>query len=152
MYIYMHPPRPTHGNPLKYKRETSIHPTISSNDGVSKSIIVGANASSITSAEARCNWPNNDCFSRPSRHSCASNTFSRRAFAAQAGSRATSDGRGILTIITETFRLQGQRLPRPRITITTSTTSPDPESIMAILVTYTSDPNNYKIQNIICAF
>ena len=43
IYIYMHPPRPTHGNPFKYKRETS------NPHGVSKSIVVGANTSSITS-------------------------------------------------------------------------------------------------------
>ena len=147
----MHPPRPTHDNSLIQTR--NFHPTISSYDGVSKSIVVGAKTSSITSAAARCNWPNSDCFSRPNRHSCASTTFSRRrTFAAQAGSRATSDGRGIVTSIAEAFRLHWPRLPRPRIAITTGTTSPDPESIVAILITYSSDPNSYKIQNTTCDF
>ena len=151
IYIYIYPPSPPHPRQSIKIQTRNIHPTISSYDGVSKSIVVGASTSSITSAVARCNCPNSNCFSRPSRHSCASTTFSRRrTFAAQAGSRATSDGRGIVTSIAETFRLQGPRLPRPRIAITTGTTSPDPESIVAILVTYSSDPNSYKIQNITC--
>ena len=153
MYIYIHAPSPPHPRQFIKIQTRNFHPTISSYDAVSKSIVVGASTSSITSAEARCNWPNSDCFSRPSRHSCASTTFNRRrTFAAQAGSRATSDGRGIVTSIAETFRLQGPRLPRPRIAITTGATSPDPESIVAILVTYSSDPNSYKIENITCEF
>ena len=149
----MHRPHPTPPTAIHKIQTRNIHPTISSYDGGSKSIVVGANTSSITSAEASCNWPNSDCFSRPNRHSCASTTFSlRRTFAAQTGSSETSDGRGIVASIAECFRLQGRRLARPRIAITTGTTSPDPESIVAILVTNSSDPNSYKIQNITCEY
>ena len=147
----MHPPRPTRGNWNFFKIETRNfdHPTTSSYDSVSKSIVVGASTSSITSADARCNWANSDCFSRPNRHSCASTTFSRRrTFAAQAGSRATSDGHGMVASIAGAFRLIGPRLPRPRIAIATGTTSPDAESIVAILyrIVPIQIATRYKIQ------
>ena len=142
----MHRPHPTPPTAIHKIQTRNIHPTISSYDGVSNSIVVGASTSSITSAEASCNWPNSDCFSRPNRHSCASTTFSRRrTFAAQAGSSDTSDGRGIVARSPEAFRLQGPRLARPRIAITTGATSPDLESIVAILVTDSSDPNSYRV-------
>ena len=155
IYIYIHTYAPSPPHPRQFiKIQTrNFHPTISSYDGVSKSIVVGANTSSITSAEARCNWPNSDCFSRPNRHSCASTTFSRRrTFAAQAGSRATSDGRGIVTSIAEAFRLHWPRLPRPRIAITTGTTSPGLESIVAVMIAYSTDPNSYRMLDMTCEF
>ena len=65
-YIYIYPPSPPHPRQFIEIQTGNFHPTICSYGGVSKSIVVGANTSSITSAAARCNWPNRDCFSRAS--------------------------------------------------------------------------------------